>query len=67
MAMTLRLDDVHEEILTELAIAHNRPKNEIIALAIEEMANNAAHSTRVRAAFDRILERDAEALELLSR
>lgn len=67
MAMTLRLDPAHEELLTRLAQQQQRSKSEIIALAIEELAERTAKRDRTRAAFARVLERDADLLDALSK
>ena len=66
MALTLRLTAEQDAQLTEMAARENRSKNEIVAIAIEERAVRLDRSQRTRAAFDRVLERDAEALDLLS-
>ncbi|THG34347.1 ribbon-helix-helix protein, CopG family [Glaciibacter flavus] len=66
MALTLRLTAGQDAQLTEMAARENRSKNEIVAIAIEERAVRLDRSQRSRAAFDRVLERDAEALDLLS-
>lgn len=66
MALTLRLTAEQDALLTRMAELENRSKNEIAALAILERAERLDRSARIRAAFDRILERDAEALDLLS-
>lgn len=67
MAMTLRLDPAHEELLTQLAEQQQRSKSEIIALAIEDLAARTAKRDRTRAAFARVLERDADLLDALSK
>ena len=66
MALTLRLTADQDAQLTEMAAREKRSKNEIVAIAIEERAVRLDRSQRSRAAFDRVLERDAEALDLLS-
>lgn len=66
MALTLRLTAEQDALLTRMAELENRSKNEIATLAILERAERLDRSARTRAAFDRILERDAEALDLLS-
>ena len=66
MALTLRLTAEQDAQLTEMAARENRSKNEMVAIAIEERAARINRSQRTRAAFDRVLERDAEALDLLS-
>jgi uncharacterized protein (DUF1778 family) len=66
MALTLRLTAEQDALLTRMAELENRSKNEIATLAILERAERLDRSARTRASFDRILERDAEALDLLS-
>jgi predicted transcriptional regulator len=67
MAMTLRLDPAHEQLLTQLSEQQQRSKNEIVALAIEEFAARTEKRDRTRAAFARVLERDAGLLDALSK
>ena len=66
MAMNLRLDAGHEELLDALAAQERRTKTEIVKLAIEERAARADKSARTRAIFQRILDEDAALLEALS-
>ena len=66
MALTLRLTADQDAQLNDMAERENRSKNEIVSIAIEERAARLNRSQRTRAAFDRVLERDAEALDLLS-
>ena len=66
MAMNLRLDAAHEELLDALAAQERRTKTEIIKLAIEERAARANKSARTRAIFQRILDEDAALLDALS-
>ncbi|WIM29219.1 hypothetical protein QNO26_04790 [Microbacterium wangruii] len=66
MAMNLRLDAAHEELLDALAAQERRTKTEIVKLAIEERAARADKSARTRAIFQRILDEDAALLDALS-
>ena len=66
MAMNLRLDTAHEQLLDALAAQERRTKTEIVKLAIEERAAKADKSTRTRAIFQRILDEDADLLDALS-
>ena len=65
--MNLRLDDADSALLRELAEYEHRSMNEVVILAIRERADRLSKSGRTRAAFARIEQRDAEALDLLSR
>jgi predicted transcriptional regulator len=65
MAMTLRLSAAGEQRLERLAALTGRSKNAVIEEALENWDSHAAHAARVAAAFDRVLTRDAEALERL--
>lgn len=67
MAMNLRLDAAHEELLEAMAAQERRTKTEIVKLAIEERAAHAEKSTRTKAIFDRIVDEDAALLDALSR
>ncbi|QPE03495.1 hypothetical protein IT882_08935 [Microbacterium schleiferi] len=67
MAMNLRLDAAHEELLEAMAAQERRTKTEIVKLAIEERAARAEKSTRTKAIFDRIVDEDAALLDALSR
>lgn len=66
MAMNLRLDAAHEELLEALAAQERRTKTEIVKLAIEERAARADKSARTRAIFERIRDEDAALLDALS-
>ena len=66
MAMNLRLDAAHEELLEALAAQERRTKTEVVKLAIEERAARADKSARTRAIFQRILDEDAALLDKLS-
>ncbi|CDK00521.1 CopG domain protein DNA-binding domain protein [Microbacterium sp. C448] len=66
MAMNLRLDAAHEELLEALAAQERRTKTEIVKLAIEERAARADKSARTRAIFQRIRDEDAALLDALS-
>ncbi|MCR2799469.1 MULTISPECIES: hypothetical protein [unclassified Microbacterium] len=66
MAMNLRLDAAHEELLDALAAQERRTKTEVVKLAIEERAARADKSARTRAIFQRILDEDAALLDALS-
>ena len=67
MAMNLRLDTAHEELLDALAAQERRTKTEVVKLAIEERAAKADKSVRTRAIFERIMQEDADLLEALSK
>ena len=67
MAMTLRLDEQHDELLDALAKRFGRSKTEVVELALDELAIRADKSGRTRAAFDRVRSRDAELLDRLAR
>lgn len=67
MAMNLRLDSVHEELLNALAEHEHRTKTEVVKLALEERAAKADKSARTQAIFARILDDDAELLDALSK
>lgn len=66
MALTLRLTEEQDRLLTELAATERRSKNEIVIMAIEEKAARDDKSARVRAAFDYVIERDAGILAKLA-
>ena len=66
MAMNLRLDDADTTLLRQLAEREHRSMNDVVILAIRERAEKLSKSERTRAAFARIEQRDAEALDLLS-
>lgn len=67
MAMNLRLDSAHEELLEALAAQERRTKTEVVKIAIEERAAKADKSARTRAIFERIMQEDAELLDALSK
>lgn len=67
MAMNLRLDTLHEELLESLAAQERRTKTEVVKIAIEERAAKSNKSARTRAIFERILREDAELLDALSK
>ncbi|WP_430645133.1 hypothetical protein [Agromyces sp. GXS1127] len=67
MAMTLRLDESHDELLEALAVKFGRSKTEVVQIALEDLAARTDKSARTRAAFDRVRVRDADLLERLSR
>ena len=66
MAMNLRLDTAHEELLEALALHEHRTKTEVVKLALEERAARIDKSNRTRAIMNRILEEDAVLLDALS-
>jgi uncharacterized protein (DUF1778 family) len=67
VAMNLRIDEADSALLRALAEKEHRSMNEVVILAIRERAERLSKSERTRAAFERIEQRDAEALDLLSR
>lgn len=67
MAMNLRLDAAHDELLEALAAQERRSKTEVVKMAIEERAAKADKSVRTRAIFERIMQEDAELLDALSK
>ncbi|BDZ65452.1 hypothetical protein [Agromyces mangrovi Wang et al. 2018] len=67
MAMTLRLDEAHDELLAELATKFGRSKTEVVQIALDDFAARADKSARTRSAFDRIRTRDADLLDRLAR
>lgn len=67
MAMTLRLDEQHDALLTALAARLGRSKTEVVEFALDELATRADRSERTRAAFARVRSRDAELLDRLAR
>ncbi|MGR0319642.1 TraY domain-containing protein [Agromyces sp. ZXT2-3] len=67
MAMTLRLDEAHDQLLEALAAKFGRSKTEVVQIALDDLAAHADKSARTRAAFDRVRSRDAELLERLAR
>lgn len=66
MALTLRLSEEDDRLLTELAAREHRSKNDVVLAAIRDRAERAAKAERTRAAFARIEARDVDALDLLS-
>ncbi|MGO4594710.1 hypothetical protein AB4Z18_12905 [Leifsonia sp. 2TAF2] len=66
MAMNLRLDAAHEELLETLAQQEHRTKTEVVKLALEARAAQLDKSARTRAIMDRILDEDAALLDALS-
>ena len=67
MAMTLRLDEQHDELLDALAKRFGRSKTEVVEIALEELAVRADKSARTKAAFERVRTRDADLLDRLAR
>ncbi|GAA4357200.1 ribbon-helix-helix protein, CopG family [Microbacterium rhizosphaerae] len=67
MAMNLRLDAAHDELLDALAAQERRSKTEVLKLAIEERASKTDKSARTRAIFERIVQEDADLLDALSK
>jgi uncharacterized protein (DUF1778 family) len=67
MAMNLRIDEADSALLRALAEKEHRSMNEVVILAIRDRAARLSKRERTRAAFERIEQRDAEALDLLSR
>lgn len=67
MAMNVRLRPETDRILAELAEVEGVSKNQIVETAILEHADRTNHKAKVRAAFEKVRTRDAEALDLLSR
>lgn len=67
MATTVRLSDTAEERLASLAHLMHLSKNAVIEQAVLELDARTIRKARVRAAFARVAERDAELLERLSR
>lgn len=65
MAMTLRLDDADEQILTQLARAQGVSKQEAIRLAIRENAERRAHTAQVAELSTAARARWAEVLDRL--
>ena len=66
MAFTLRLNPTQERALDRLAKHHGVSKNEAVKRAIMLAANHGtSHPRLVKAATQRVLERDARLLERL--
>ena len=49
MAMTLRLDEQHDELLDALAKRFGRSKTEVVEIALDELAAREDRSARTRA------------------
>ena len=49
MAMTLRLDEQHDELLDALAKRFGRSKTEVVEIALDELAAREDSSARTRA------------------
>ena len=67
MARTVRLSAEAETKLAELASLMGQSKNSVIEMAILELDARTIRRDRVRRAFDRVRDRDAELLDRLSR
>ena len=67
MARTVRLSPEAEAKLTELAALMGQSKNSVIEMAVLELDARTIRRERVRRAFDRVRDRDAELLDRLSR
>lgn len=67
MAMNLRLDSAHEELLESLAKEERRTRVEAVELAIEERAAKAVESARTRAIFERIMDEDTDLVDVRSK
>ncbi|PFG68363.1 ribbon-helix-helix CopG family protein [Propionibacteriaceae bacterium ES.041] len=65
MAMTLRLDDEHEQAVAALAAAHGTSKHEAILRAIENEAARLSHQEAVGSSSARVRERYADLIERL--
>jgi predicted transcriptional regulator len=66
MARTVRLSPEAETKLTELASQMGQSKNSVIEMAVLELDARTIRRERVRRAFDRVRDRDAELLDRLS-
>lgn len=66
MARTVRLSPEAEAKLDELARVMGLSKNTVIERAILELGARTIRGERVRSAFDRVRDRDAEMLDRLS-
>lgn len=66
MARTVRLSAEVEAKLAELAALMKLSKNSVIEKAVLELHARTVRRERVRTAFDRIRDRDAELLDRLS-
>jgi predicted transcriptional regulator len=64
--MTLRLSDRGEAALDSIVERTHLSKNAAVEEAIAEMAARTSHADRTAIAFDRVLSRDAEALDRLA-
>ncbi len=65
MAMTLRLSDEDDRLLTEIAEAQGISKQEATVRAIREVASRRLHQDRVRALSESARTRYAEVLRRL--
>ncbi|WP_109210225.1 MULTISPECIES: hypothetical protein [Microbacterium] len=66
MARTVRLSPEAESKLTELATLLGQSKSSVIEMAVLELDARTIRRERVRRAFDRVRDRDAELLDRLS-
>jgi predicted transcriptional regulator len=66
-AMSIRFPDEVQKQLRATAEAQHRSMNDIVVDAVAALIERESKRERTRAAFARIQERDAEALEMLSR
>lgn len=66
MAMTLRLNDEQDRLLTELARAQGLSKNDAALRAIEEVASRRAHEEKVRTLADQAITRYGPLLDRLA-
>ncbi|MBO9553969.1 hypothetical protein [Cellulomonas sp.] len=67
MAMTLRLSETEDALLTELAKAEQRSKHDVVVLAIKERAARSGRRADMDRFLDDVLETDKTILDLLSR
>lgn len=67
MARTVRLSPEAETKLAELAALMGQSKNSVIEKAVLELDARTIRRDRVRRAFDRVRDRDADLLDRLSR
>lgn len=67
MARTVRLSPEAEMKLSELAALTGQSKNSVIEQAVLELDARTIRRERVRRAFDRVRDRDADLLDRLSR
>jgi hypothetical protein len=66
MAMTLRLDEKVDALLTQVAEAHGISKQQAVVDAIERYLMDNQQKVIAKEAFDLVLTRDAKLLEKLS-